>query len=338
VPDKHLSSHDVANKTIDIHTHAGISLKSFAQLEFPYASTVEDIYYRQVVNGVDCSVVFPINANLYFDQAVYLETGRLTPAQKPISPAPYESENRMLLTEVYTFCPERAGHFLPFVSADPGRAIADQVRSLRNMAREYPIYGLKIAPVACQSPVTELLKVGHPILELAEEMDWPILFHVTTDPAERFSQASDTLDIVERRQKLRFSLAHCIGLHREFLQRAAALPNCWVDTAALKIQVQLAHERNPLMALPPDRFPCDCSDHKSVMTSLVEAFPTKILWGSDAPYHSYIVRRLQAEGTFRDFRLKGTYEEEKAALDTLSPQQRAQMMRNAIAFIFGTRP
>lgn len=335
MPQRHIQPRDLANKVVDVHAHVGINLKSFAQLEFPYASTIEDLYYRQIASGVECSVVFPINANLFFDEPTYLATGKLVPADKPISPVPYGRENLMLLTELYRYCPERSSHFIPFVSADPGRMVSEQVQSLRALAQEYPVYGLKIVPVACQSPVSQLLSVGEPLLELAAEQGWPVLFHVTTHPDERFSQAGDTLDVIEQHSELRFCLAHCIGLHHGMLERAAAMGNVWVDTAALKIQVQLAYENSPLMAMPPDRFPCDCCDHIQVMAALVQSYPTKIVWGSDAPYHSYIVRRLQAEGTFIDFRLKGTYEDEKAALDALSPASQAQVHDNTIKFIFG---
>ena len=50
----HIRPHDLADKTIDIHAHTGISLKSYASLEFPYCASLEDIYYRQIVNGVTC--------------------------------------------------------------------------------------------------------------------------------------------------------------------------------------------------------------------------------------------------------------------------------------------
>jgi hypothetical protein len=89
------------------------------------------------------------------------------------------------------------------------------------------------------------------------------------------------------------------------------------------------------MALPPDRLECDCSDHLKVMQALVERYPETIVWGSDTPYHSYITRRLQADGYYREFRLKGTYEQEKAEFDVLSSEQRHQLGLNAIQFIFG---
>ena len=112
-------------------------------------------------------------------------------------------------------------------------------------------------------------------------------------------------------------------------------PNVWVDTAALKIQVQMAYEDSPLMAMPPCRPECDCSDHLKVMQALVQRYPQTIIWGSDSPYCSYITRRLQAEGHYHEFRLEGTYEQEKDALDILLPGERHQLASNALDFIFG---
>jgi predicted TIM-barrel fold metal-dependent hydrolase len=332
---KHVRKEDLLGKVIDAHTHVGISLKAFAQLEFPYCSSIEDIYYRQRANGVQHSVVFPINGDLFFDLGTYIATGKLTPAAKPLSPVPYERENRMLLTELFSYCPELKGHFIPFVSVDPGRMVKEQVQSLRALADEFPIYGIKISPVACQSPVAQLLGVGAPFLELAAELNWPLLLHVTVHPDETFSQAADALRVAEHHPEIRFCLAHCIGLHQRFLERADELANVWVDTAALKAQVQLAFDGSTIMALPGERIPCDCSNHIAVMQTLVERFPRTMIWGSDAPYHSYISRRMQAQGAYVEFRLKGTYEDEKAALDALPAAAQAQLGANVLRFIFG---
>jgi hypothetical protein len=73
------------------------------------------------------------------------------------------------------------------------------------------------------------------------------------------------------------------------------------------------------------------------MQELVARFPNTIVWGSDSPYHSYVTRRLQGEGVYRNFRLKGTYEDEKAALDRLAPAQRGRISDNAIALLFGSQ-
>jgi hypothetical protein len=79
----------------------------------------------------------------------------------------------------------------------------------------------------------------------------------------------------------------------------------------------------------------DYSDYVRVFQELVERYPTTMLWASDAPYHSYITRRLQGGGVYREFRLKGTYEQEKEAWDALSPAQRDQVSANTVRFLFG---
>jgi predicted TIM-barrel fold metal-dependent hydrolase len=333
--EKHIRCADLIGKSIDIHSHAGIQIREAAQINFPYCSSIEDLAYRQKANGVDVSSVFPAGPDLFFDLPALIETGRKEPAAHPISRAPYERENRLLLTDVFRFCPEHSRRFLPFVSVDPGRLVGEQMAILRELEEEFPIYGVKIAPVATQTKVTELLREGEAFFEFFAARNWPILFHVAVSRGEEFSQAADTLRVIERHPELRYCLAHCIGFHRQHLEQADALPNVWVDTAALKIQVELACQNSALMALPPDRIECTFSDHIEVLRELVERFPKTIIWGTDSPYHSYITRRLQGEGVYAEFRLKGTYEQEKAALNALTPEQQAQNNTNALAFLFG---
>jgi predicted TIM-barrel fold metal-dependent hydrolase len=332
---KHIQRQDLIGKVVDVHAHAGINIKAFAENGFPYCSSIEDLYYRQSSNGVDCSVVFPITPELFFDIPNYARTGKLIPAERPLSPAPFVQENRMLLNDVFRFCPEKASHFLPFVCVDPGRKVQEQLASLHELEQEFPIYGFKINPVGCQTKVTKLLEEGEVFLEYARERNLPILFHVTTDPGEGFSGAADTFTVMEKHPELRYCMAHCIGLHRGHLDRANAMPNVWVDTSALKIQVELAHGGSPITPKPADRIECDCSNHLKVMQALVQRYPQTIIWGSDAPYHSYITKRLQAEGYYFEFRLKGTYEQEKAAWDVLSPDERRQVALNTLQFVFG---
>ena len=326
---------DLTGKTIDIHSHAGIQVREAAQISFPYCASIEDLAYRQKANGVHASVVFPTGPDLFFDLPTLIRTGRKVPAARPFSRTPYERENRLLLTDVFHFCPEHSGRFLPFISVDPGRLVQEQIAILHELEAEFPIYGVKIAPVSTQTRVTELLGPGEAFFDFFAARDWPILFHVAVSQGEEYSQAADTLAVIERHPELRYCLAHCIGFHRELLERADTLPNVWVDTSALKIQVELAHQDSPLMAPIPDRIECDFSDHIEVMRGLVGRFPKTIIWGTDSPYHSYITRRMQGEGVFAEFRLKGTYEQEKAALDALTPEQQSQNNVNALAFLFG---
>ena len=333
-----ISAAALEGRVTDVHTHVGVSLKAYAGREYPYAQSLESLYYRQRCCGVDLSVVFPFGPELHFDLGVLMRTGRMVPARVPYSEAPYVRENHLLFTELHRFCPEHRERFLPFVSVDPVRGVPAQLQALRALGAEYPIYGIKVSPVACQSRVTGLLHEGRPLLDYAEEHDLPVLFHVTVDPEEEFSQAADTFWVCESRPALRFCLAHCIGFHRRFLERAGALPNVWVDTSALKIQVLAAYQGAPFMAAPADRFDWDYSDHRHVMRSLVERFPDTVVWGSDSPYYSFMVQRLQGEGSVVAFNLKGTYEEEKTALDALPPRLRdGACSRNTAAFLFGGR-
>jgi predicted TIM-barrel fold metal-dependent hydrolase len=144
--------------------------------------------------------------------------------------------------------------------------------------------------------------------------------------------------VVDANPQVRFCLAHSIAFHRGYLDRAARMDNVWVDTSAATIQVQLAREGSLLIAAGADRFDADYSDHRRVIKGLVDAYPDTILWGSDAPAYSYIVRRRQGEGPddFEDFRLKATYEDEVAAIDLLTDEERRAVTNtNTLKFLFG---
>jgi len=336
---RRINAADLEGKIIDIHAHVGISVKAYAGLEYPYCQSLEGLYYRQKLNRVDLGVVFTYAPDLYFQLPTLMDSGRMVPLEKPLAQAPYASENRMVFKEVFDFCPELSERFLPFVVVDPVRRISEQLEVLNQLIAVYPVYGIKVVPVGCQSKVTGLLEEGQALLDFAEHHDLPLLFHVTVDPEEGYSQVSDTFRIIERHPRLRFCLAHCVGLSRKFLERAAAADNVWVDTSALKIQVQAAYEGYRFMAPPEERYDWNYADHTEVIRQLLEHFPDTIIWGSDSPAYSYICRRRQGEDSVSEFRLKGTYEQEKQALDCLSPPLRTRAgSTNASAFLFGRKP
>ncbi|MDD5707102.1 MAG: amidohydrolase family protein [Kiritimatiellae bacterium] len=324
----------LAGRIIDVHNHIGISIKSAANTEYPYAATAEGIAYRQSACGVDASVVFPYTPDLYFDP-VALKDGRMVPAAQPLSPAPYAAENALVMAEVFRFCPELSRRLIPFVSIDPGRAIAAQLQALEALEAEYPVYGVKIVPVLCQSPVSALLREGRPLMDYALARRLPCLFHASPDKREGYSYAGDILDIMAAYPALRYCLAHAIGFHRGFLEAASRAANVWVDTGALKIQCELVHAGSPLLAHGSECFDSDYTDHRRVMQDLAAAYPDTIVWGSDTPAYSYIVRRRQGGGV-QDFRLKATYEDEVAALRALAPAMQQRVgSSNTLDFLFG---
>ena len=332
---RRLGPEDLAGKVIDIHSHAGVSLKPYMRTEFPYCQSIEDLYYRQIAGGVDVNVVFPFSEDLYFDFA-QIKEGVSVPAEHPISEVPFGLENRMLFTEVFSFCREHWQRFLPFLCIDPERDAEGQVKVAEELEKQYPIYGLKCVPVSSQARLDGLLGPGRPLLDFAAERGLPALFHVTVHPGDQWSQVSYAFQIAERYPNLRFCLAHCIGFHAPSLQRADEMDNIWVDTAAFKIQVDLARDRAPMMPAGSDLFDADYGSPLSVLRALMDRFPDTIVWGTDSPAYSYICDRLESTGQYAQFRLKGFYEQEIEALDALPPDLREKACTtNSLAFLFG---
>ena len=334
--EKHLDKNKLTEKTIDAHSHIGVSLSAYSRLEYPYAQTAEGIYYRQITSGVDINVVFPFTADLYFDFTNLLN-GQMIPADTPISPSPYEIENLTVMREIFDFCPELSERFIPFISIDPVRDVNGQLRAIEKLARNYPIYGIKVNPVGCQSHAIKLLDTGKDFLEFARQNNIPFTFHTVAAPVDEYSQPTDILRIAERNPGIRFCLAHCIHFNKSLLKLANAIPNVWVDTAALKIQIDLVLKflREDIVKRS-DLIDTDYSDPKKVINTLVEMYPNLIIWGSDTPAYTFHCRRKQGENLYQEFNLKGRYEDEIDALNSLPDALRKKISNeNTIKFLFG---
>lgn len=333
---KRIGPEDLAGRSVDIHSHAGVSLKSFANNEYPYGQSLEGLSYARRANGIDLGVVFPFTPELHFNLTEAARTGRLVDTDDPVSPVPYGVENRMLFTELYDYCPELVPEMLPFLCIDPLRDAAGQLETIRELEERYPVYGIKVSPVLCQAPIKALLGPGAPLLDYAASRGYPVIAHVTVHPEEAYSQVADTLEVAKSRPDVRFCFAHCAAFHHAHLSEADSLSNVWVDTSALTIQVEATHRELEFMATPEERFPADYSDHRKVMVDLCTAFPDTIVWGSDAPAYAYIAKRIQGDGSVYEFRLKARYEDEKAALDALPSDLRERIgTQNARNYLFG---
>jgi len=333
---KHLDRKSLKNTVIDGHSHIGVEIKMYCRGEYPYAQTAEGIYYKQLSSKVDVNVVFPFSVDLYCEPIKLLDSQRV-PAKEPLSDVPYKVENLILMREVFDYCPELSTRFITFISVDPARDVSGQLEELKKLEEKYPIYGIKVNPVGCQSKASELLGKGKAFLDFAAQRDIPLVFHATTAPNDEYSQASDIFKIVEQRPDLRFCFAHCLLFNQEFLERAKQSPNVWVDTAAFKIQVDLVNQliednvinRKALID-------ADFSDYRKVMTTLCQMYSDTIVWGTDSPAYTYNCRRLQGYDIYQDFSLKGRYEDEVMALRTLSSDiQKKISNQNTLDFIFG---
>ena len=310
-------------------------MASFATGEYPYAETIESVYYKQLAGGIDINVVFPFRPDLFCNVKQLISTGDVVQDEDPISPVPYELENRNLFREVYEHCPELADRFLPFLCVDPGRLQREQLKVMDDIVKNYPVYGIKIVPILCQSRAIELLKFPE-FFTFAETHNLPVLFHATSDPNEKYSYVGDLFKIIDAYPKLRYCLAHCLGFHKGFLEEADGRENVWVDNSAMKIQVDYFLSLQDQYRAE-NRFPADYSDYRKVFKTLVETFPNTMLWGTDSPAYAYIVDRKTFDGSTVKFRLKGTYGEEVAALNFLSKEQKIRTANsNTLAFLFGS--
>ncbi len=232
-----------------------------------------------------------------------------------LSPYPYQFENQQMLSEVFDLFDDLAPRVRPFVIIDPSRQTEEQIRGLEGLAERYAIAGLKVQATMVKARVTDLPRTG--FLDLAERHDWPVLIHSAVHPDDTWSQVADILDVVQATPRVRFNVAHTLRFDKPALDRLAELPNAWFDVSAFCIHCDLATEDSPVVAVPDRRFATDYGDCGQALCDLAAAYPDRLLWGSDAPYYSYVAPYTDAEGNTTVFNLRSSMVRETAALRSL---------------------
>ncbi len=273
---------------VDCHTHVGIDEGAPLRGQFPYGLSVEDLLIRMDALGITHAISFPISSAFY-DSRLAASTGAVRRDRRSPCRWPYEVENTQLLLEIYEVFPESAGRILPFAMVDPSRMVAEQARHLATLGRRYPVFGLKALMTHTRSRVADLVGRGARLLAFAREHDLPVLLHTSVDPADIWANVFDALRIVRGQPEVRFTLAHACRLSRSALDQADDLPNCFVDLSALHIHCRLAVAGSPYVAARADRFPADYQRPGAVMKALASCYPKSIVWGSDVPFHNYVV-------------------------------------------------
>lgn len=311
---------------IDCHNHLGVDLFFYLNGYHPYCQDLPAMVTEGRHCGVDRWVVFPMIANLTFDVAAMRRTELRVGGCEEV---PYAFENERMLREIYELYPDLGRHTLPFAILDPLRSPAPQIARLRELHRRYPFYGLKIQPTMIQSDIGALLREGRGFLELAAELDLPFLIHSSVAPEDTWSQASTILRVAEATPGVRFCLAHSCRFDRECLNRVAELPNTWFDCSAHRIHCEGVVKGYGFVAPAARRFDTDYSDPSRVLRDLAEAYPRKLLWGSDTPFQSYV---SHIDGTFVS--LRSTYEAEVACVRALpAPLQQAVGHDNLLSLL-----
>lgn len=310
---------------IDAHTHVGVDLMFYLQGHYPYAldwpTLVRLGEYEGIRGGM---VVFPMVTNLSMDIPA-LREGKIV-SEGGLEKVPYQFENRRMMEEIALF-PEFAGHAYPLWMIDPSREQEAQVEALAALAKEHRCSGLKVQATIIQSYVRDLNGSGRCLMEYAEANNLPVLIHSSVNPADPWSNVCDLLAVAEAWPKVRFNLAHSCRFDKPSLDRINELPNAWFDCSAHRIHCELVGLKSASIAIPERLFPSDYSDPVIVLRDLAAAYPDKLMWGSDAPFDSYVTQELQ---------LKSSYKAEAATLLALEPEIVTRIARtNTLAFLHG---
>lgn len=315
------------SRIIDAHNHIGTELLLWLNDMFPYAQQADSLALH-ASQGVSHWVVFPCVSYSALDLDA-LRRGEI--ALPEGAPTPYAFENRRLLEELQFVDSEVAppGAFIPLCMMDPSRRQNDQAAALRKLYAEMPFAGLKIQSTILQAPILDLLEAGTVLLDFAEENDLPVLIHSSIHPGDTWAQCADILKVVEARPKVRFILAHSCRFHKPSLDRVAEIPNAWFDCSAHGIHCLGVVRDLPIVAKGDHLFPSDYNRPGQVLADLAEAYPEKLIWGSDSPYYTW---RSKSGGEWSN--LGSTYQKEVAYLREVPESLQEKVgFENAVAFL-----
>ena len=306
----------------DVHTHIGLDAGFYLRRWWPYSASVQELLHHMDAAGIGRAVCFPFTLPSAFDPYAFAERKaiELLPGRFP-----FERENELLSVEIERLDPDK--RLLQFGMFDPSREVAAQVKSLEKLVGR--IAGLKAQTTVLQSPIRDLLNGARDIIRLAQQHDLPVLIHTAVNPADAWAQARDCLDVAEVFPRVRFNLAHSLRFDREWLQRAASMPNVWVDCSAHLAHCALALKDAAPVAPRERRVDADYSRPAEVLTVIHEMLRGRYLWGSDSPYMSWCDDNLS---------MVYSYRQEAEVLHALPERVRNDMASVAPnAWLFGDR-
>jgi predicted TIM-barrel fold metal-dependent hydrolase len=323
------------NAVIDVHSHLGVELSHYLTHAYPYGLSLEQLCADGDRLGVDAFVTFPMVTSLYYSLPA-MKRGRIVAAPNAVCRFPFEHENQRMLHEIYELFPALSHRAIPFVIVDPERETRAQLRHIRQLRKRYAFYGIKIQTTMIQADIRELAKAGRCFLDFARDENLPFLIHSSVLPSDIWAQAHDILDIAEANPEIRFIAAHTCRFDKTALDRLAGLPNAWFDHSAFGIHCDLAAQNSPVCALGRKRFPGNYRKPAEIIRAVAEAYPDKFIFGSDAPYYSYIAWYHPPKRKPEFLDLRSSMEKEVGLLKSLPAALRRKVSRdNTLRFLTG---
>ena len=202
--------------------------------------------------------------------------------------------------------------------------MAEQEASILYLAKEFPIYGLKYHTKVDQRPASEIDRCSR-FVETAEILNIPIIVHTEEKGC---SSAVELMALAERHPNVRFCAAHFGGFSRAFFQTMEDYPcdNLYIDCCPLAARCRSLSR----MTVPDTMLDLNYSVPMEVFQYFLDAFPERILWGTDAPWTSYGHLNGESDGYCRD-----AYAREVKMLHSSGAMK--QISCNTVQYLFGAK-
>jgi len=295
------------NSIIDVHTHGmGIMLTHLLKGHYPYVQDIVDLSEKARANGVDYVVSFPMPSSIYYDvtnlrNRHYIKTGNCD--------YPFQYENEALLR---TVCEFGLSNILPFVTFSTRSRIKEQKAELKRLIENYNVYGLKYHATIERRSV--LSPAFEEFVEIAENYDLPILVHTKMD---NWANPNFLISFAEKHPSVRICAAHCAHFDQVFFAalKEHSFGNLYVDSSPfIRICSDIANGTVGKMDY--------CYQNPDIaFHQLFDEIPTKLLWGSDAPFNRFMKDNTMY--SYMDDRL------------IVKDDIRRDILRNTCSFLFG---
>lgn len=190
---------------------------------------------------------------------------------------PYGTENEELLRNIEE---ENLGWIvLPFVCLHPRIKVPEQLESLRRLAKNYKIYGIKFHTLDTESYIEDFFS-NEEITEFCNQYKLPVLIHSAN--YEGYENCMNIFDIARKHWDINILIAHMMNFSRDFFDRMIEYEsqNLFFDISPFLWLCKLAQieMKNQILADLPFDNPLQ------TLEALYNAFPTRLVWWSDQPF------------------------------------------------------